>query len=171
MAKSSTIFTFYNFLPESFFRIPYMEETSMHGLGQNEDRPRGTYSFPFEFHHIDSTHPRYVMSYHWHVEYEIMRIISGSLSVTLDEKNFTAGAGDVIFVHSGVLHSGIPQDCIYQCIVFDVNAFLKYSSACSDYMQKIVRQEIMVYHHFDSRQPEIQAVVSSLFGAFQQKEP
>ena len=143
----------------------------MHGLGQNEDRPRGTYSFPFEFHHIDSTHPRYVMSYHWHVEYEIMRIISGSLSVTLDEKNFTAGAGDVIFVHSGVLHSGIPQDCIYQCIVFDVNAFLKYSSACSDYMQKIVRQEIMVYHHFDSRQPEIQAVVSSLFGAFQQKEP
>ena len=22
-------------------------------LGRNEDRPRGTYEFPFEFHHID----------------------------------------------------------------------------------------------------------------------
>lgn len=32
-------------------------------------------------------------------------------------KSFTAKAGDVIFVNSGVLHSGIPQDCIYQCIV------------------------------------------------------
>lgn len=58
----------------------------MHDLNHNEDRPRGTYEFPFEFHHIDHTHPRYVMSYHWHVEYEIIRILKGSLTVTLDEK-------------------------------------------------------------------------------------
>ena len=74
----------------------------MHDLNHNEDRPRGTYEFPFEFHHIDHTHPRYVMSYHWHVEYEIIRILEGSLTVTLDEKSFTAKAGDVIFVNSGV---------------------------------------------------------------------
>ena len=49
----------------------------MHDLGRNEDRLRGTYEFPFEFHHIDSSHPRYVMSYHWHVECEIMRDITG----------------------------------------------------------------------------------------------
>ena len=102
----------------------------MHDLDHNEDRPRGTYEFPFEFHHIDHTHPRYVMSYHWHVEYEIIRILEGSLTVTLDEKSFTAKAGDVIFVNSGVLHSGIPQDCIYQCIVFDMNMFLKFNSIC-----------------------------------------
>ena len=34
----------------------------LHDLGRNEDRLRGTYEFPFEFHHIDSSHPRYVMS-------------------------------------------------------------------------------------------------------------
>ena len=39
------------------------------------------------------------MSYHWHVEYEIIRILDGSLTVTLDE-SFTATAGDIIFVHS-----------------------------------------------------------------------
>ena len=68
----------------------------MHDLGRNEDRPRGTYSFPFEFHHIDHTHPRYVMSYHWHVEYEIIRILKGKLTVTLDEKSFVANENDVI---------------------------------------------------------------------------
>ena len=47
----------------------------MHDLDRNEDRLRGTYDFPFEFHHIESNHPRYVMSYHWHVEYEIIRIL------------------------------------------------------------------------------------------------
>ena len=75
----------------------------MHDLDRNEDRLRGTYDFPFEFHHIDHNHPRYVMSYHWHVEYEIIRILDGSLTVTLDEKSFTATAGDIIFVHSGIL--------------------------------------------------------------------
>ena len=69
-------------------------------IDQNEDRPRGTYEFPFEFHHIDANHPRYIMSYHWHVEYEIIRILSGEFTVTLDEKSFKATQGDVIFVHS-----------------------------------------------------------------------
>ena len=65
----------------------------MHDLVRNEDRLRGTYEFPFEFHHIDSSHPRYVMSYHWHVECEIMRVLQGTLTVTLDEKSFT-GSND-----------------------------------------------------------------------------
>ena len=120
----------------------------MHDLNHNEDRPRGTYEFPFEFHHIDHTHPRYVMSYHWHVEYEIIRILEGSLTVTLDEKSFTAVKNDVIFIHSGILHSGIPHDCVYQCIVFDMNTFLKNNPVCGEYIQKILHQETMLFHIF-----------------------
>ena len=71
----------------------------MHDLDHNEDRPRGTYEFPFEFHHIDHTHPRYVMSYHWHVEYEIIRILKGSITVTLDEKSFTAVQRMMLFLY------------------------------------------------------------------------
>ena len=59
----------------------------MHDIDRNEDRPRGTYEFPFEFHHIGQNHPRYVMSYHWHVEYEIIRILKGSLTVKKKKKN------------------------------------------------------------------------------------
>ena len=55
-------------------------------IDQNEDRPRGTYEFPFEFHHIDANHPRYIMSYHWHVEYEIIRILSGEPTGTSDDR-------------------------------------------------------------------------------------
>lgn len=142
----------------------------MHDLDQNEDRLRGTYGFPFEFHHIDSSHPRYIMSYHWHVEYEIMRVLEGTLTVTLDEKSFTAKAGDIIFVHSGILHSGIPEKCVYECIVFDMNAFLKAGSVCSGYIQRIVHQDIMIYHHFTAKQKEIIASANSIFQAFLKKE-
>ena len=140
-------------------------------IDQNEDRPRGTYEFPFEFHHIDSSHPRYVMSYHWHVEYEIIRILSGEFTVTLDEKSFLAKEGDVIFIHSGILHSGIPVNCVYQCIVFDMNAFLKLNSLCADYIQQIVHQDILIYHHFTSRYPEILHTVNVLFAAMVEKKP
>lgn len=141
----------------------------MHDLDRNEDRPRGTYDFPFEFHHIDDNHPRYVMSFHWHVEYEIILILKGSLTVTLDEKSFTAGVGDVIFVNSGILHGGIPEQCVYECIVFDMNAFLKMNAVCAEYIQKIVHQNIMVYHHFTQKQPEVLQVVSTLFDSMRQK--
>ena len=102
----------------------------MHDLERNEDRLRGTYEFPFEFHHIENTHPRYVMSYHWHVEYEIIRILQGSLTVTLDEKSFKAIPGDVIFVHSGILHSGIPDELSADVGKADYNAPIGRS--CSD---------------------------------------
>ena len=148
-----------------FLKKTYKEEIFLHDLDRNEDRLRGTYEFPFEFHHIEPSHPRYVMSYHWHVEYEIIRILKGSLSVTLDEKSFTATAGDIIFIHSGILHSGIPEDCVYQCIVFDGNTFLKYNSVCSTYMQKIIHQEILIYHHFTPASEEICATVNSIFDA------
>ena len=141
----------------------------MHDLGRNEDRPRGTYSFPFEFHHIDHTHPRYVMSYHWHVEYEIIRILKGKLTVTLDEKSFVANENDVIFIHSGILHSGIPENCVYQCIVFDMNTFLKINSACAEYIQMILHQEMMIFPHFTEEQPEILSCISSLFRAISEK--
>ena len=139
-------------------------------IDQNEDRPRGTYEFPFEFHHIDANHPRYIMSYHWHVEYEIIRILSGEFTVTLDEKSFKATQGDVIFVHSGILHSGIPVNCVYQCIVFDMNVFLKLNSVCADYIQKIVHQDILIFHHFDNRYPDNLGIVNSLFHAMEEKK-
>lgn len=144
---------------------------SLHNLVQNEDRPRGTYEFPFEFHDINSSHPRYVMSYHWHVEYEIIRIIKGTLTVTLDEKSFTASANDVIFIHSGILHSGIPQDCVYQCIVFDINAFLKPNSVCAEYMQKIIHQDVMIYHHFTEKQQPVLDAVNALFESMKAQAP
>ena len=139
-------------------------------IDQNEDRPRGTYEFPFEFHHIDENHPRYIMSYHWHVEYEIIRILSGEFTVTLDEKSFKATNGDGIFVHSGILHSGIPVNCVYQCIVFDMNVFLKLNSVCADYIQKIVHQDILIFHHFDYRYPDVLGIVNSLFHAMEEKK-
>ncbi len=114
-------------------------------IDQNEDRPKRTYEFPFEFHHIDQNHPRYVMSYHWHVEYEIIRILTGRFTVTLDEKSFTAVQGDVIFVHSGILIPEFLSIVSISALSLYMNVFLKLNSVCADYIQKIVHQDILIF--------------------------
>ncbi len=141
----------------------------MHDPERNENRPRGTYEFPYEFHHIEMDHPRYIMIYHWHVEFEIIRILKGTLLVTLDEKSFRAEAGDVIFIHGGVLHSGIPEDsCVYQCIVYDLNSLLRGSTVITPYLQKVAQQEIMVFHHLTKAQQEAIFAVNDIFDAFEE---
>ncbi|MBQ9065140.1 MAG: AraC family transcriptional regulator [Blautia sp.] len=141
----------------------------MHDPERNENRLRGTYEFPYEFHDIDSDHPRYVMSYHWHVEFEIIRILTGSFVVTLDEKTYRAQAGDVIFIHSGVLHSGIPEDnCTYQCIVFDLNSLLRGSTVITPYLQKIFQHEVIVYNHLTSLQQDAVRAADDIFEAFRE---
>ena len=137
----------------------------------NENRPRGTYDFPFEFHHIDHTHPRYVMPCHWHIEFEIVRILSGSLSLTLDTRDFKARAGDIVFIHDGVLHTGIPEDCVYQCIVFELNPFMRISSVLSSYLSRLTRQEIRIFPLFRSDDdPGLCRTAGDIFDAIWHKE-
>ncbi|QHQ62445.1 cupin domain-containing protein [Anaerocolumna sedimenticola] len=68
----------------------------MQYIDYNERKMRGTFDFPIEFYHIDSQHPQYAMPYHWHVEYEIIRILEGTFTISLDENEIRAEQGDVI---------------------------------------------------------------------------
>lgn len=135
----------------------------------SESEQRGTFEFPFEFYHVTSTHPRYEMAYHWHVEYEIIRILEGTLHVTMDEKDFVAHAGDLVFVNSGTLHSGEPHDCVYQCIVFDLNAFIKHNARCTSYIQQVINHTAYIYHHFTPKNKQVHQIIWNIFDAMEKK--
>lgn len=132
-----------------------------------ESKQRGTFDFPFEFYHVTKEHPRYEMPYHWHREFEIMRILEGTLHVTMDEKEFTAETGDFVIVNSGILHSGEPTDCIYQCIVFDTNPFLMQNPRCQPYIQQIVDHSAFIYHHFTPKNEVIHSIIWNIFDAME----
>ena len=120
----------------------------MQYLELNETKKHGTDGFPFEYYYIESSHPRYLMNYHWHAEYELIRVLEGTLTVTLNEKSFDMKAGELVFVHGGILHAGVPKDCVYECIVFDLNVFLKQTQASAAYIQRVIDRSAFVYHHF-----------------------
>lgn len=102
----------------------------MHYFDYKEQAQHGTSQFPFAFYHVDQEHPRYHMPYHWHQEYEIIRILEGTLTLSLDSEEFTANAGDMFLIRDGVIHGGTPDRCVYECIVFNLRLLPAHTDGC-----------------------------------------
>lgn len=145
----------------------------MQFMDLNEKRQHGTSDFPFAFYHLDRQHPRYVMNYHWHQEYELIRVLTGELDMTLDERSLRMQAGDLVFVHGGVLHSGTPHDCVYECLVFDLNAFTRHNSSCGVYIQKILDRSALVFDFFSKEKYDtsVMSITSHIFDAMSSPYP
>ena len=108
-----------------------------------EKRDRGYQGFPIQYYHIDQDHPRYVMETHWHNELEIIRILSGSFELFINNERHVLYKNDVAFVSCGALHRGIPCECVYECIVFDVNMLCRQSSdAAEKFILPIAKKQI-----------------------------
>lgn len=133
-------------------------------MNYREEKKHGTFDFPIEFYHVGPTHPRYEMSYHWHIEYEIIRILKGEFLMTIGEEEFLARAGDIIFVKGGLLHGGIPVKCMYECIVFNLDALMISSPAGDRLLKKIRDDSIQVLNHFPKPDPELMRITERMFG-------
>ena len=106
-------------------------------INYKEERNHGTIDFPIEFYHVTPNHPRYDMSYHWHIEYELIRVLKWNLLMSIGENEFTAEAGDLIFIKGGLLHGGTPKDCVYECLVFNLESLMAVNHASERLLKKI----------------------------------
>lgn len=93
----------------------------MNYLEYRERITHGTFDFPFGFYAVGPNHPRYNMVYHWHAEYELLRVVAGRLHLTVDGAKYTLCPGELMVITGGSLHSGSPDVCEYECIVFDMD--------------------------------------------------
>lgn len=127
-----------------------------------EKKSRGTFSFPIELHHVTAEHPRYQMPFHWHIDYELIRILSGSIVLSLNEKTITASASDCVFIQDGVLHGGVPADCVYECLDFDLNNFLNGTVADKKFLDDLQNHRIILESHYDKSTKENE-IINKLF--------
>lgn len=141
--------------------------------GYNEFRQRGRFDFPIEFHHVDCHHPRFYMPYHWHMEYEIDLVVRGTLTLSLNETQIHAQAGDIIFIRDGVVHGGRPEtsDTIYGCIVFDMKKMLAGSHSFQDQIDDILKHITLISKHIPSNTPDIPKIMQYLFRSMAEEYP
>ena len=97
-----------------------------------EIKERGTPDFPIELYRIDSDHSRYIMPFHWHSDFEIIRVEEGEFTVIVGEEEYKALPGDVLLINSGIIHGGMPKDSVYQCVDLDTSVLLGKNSSAND---------------------------------------
>ena len=135
---------------------------AMKYIDYKERKIQGTFNFPIAFYHQTPHSPRYHMPYHWHPHYELIRIISGSFHLNLEKDTRVYHSNDVIFISGGMFHGGIPHDCIYECIVFDLGILLKDNHACTKIIRDVMEQNITIHTHLSSRSVRILPIVTQL---------
>lgn len=117
----------------------------MQDINYNECKLRGTTNFPIDYHYVDSSHPQYEMPLHWHIDYEMIRIISGSFHIFLDGQEYIAKQGDICFIKDGVLHRVAPTNCVYECLVFDINMLRNRNYISDSFIRKISHHKLLVH--------------------------
>lgn len=122
----------------------------MRYLAYHERMHRGTFDFPIELYYLDASHPRYEMPFHWHMECELIFVLQGSFSLSVDEKAIDAQPGDVVFVPGGAVHGGTPKNCIYECIVFDLERLLQDSVICRQRMSDVLGDHFRIQTLFQA---------------------
>lgn len=142
----------------------------MHYLDYNEKRRHGTADFPIEYYYVDSKHPRYQMPFHWHREYEIIRIKEGIFHLFLEKEELTVCPGDVVFIPEGIIHGGIPESCVYECVVFDLKALLSATETLRCYIRQITEGQIGVRYHYTKEDAKVCRSVRRLFHALSRQE-
>lgn len=101
-----------------------LREAFMNYLQYHEKTSHGKFNFPIQLYRVSSSHPRYEMPFHWHVECELILVRYGSFALNMDGRRTTLHAGESAFVHGGCLHGGSPSSCVYECLVFDMEKIL-----------------------------------------------
>lgn len=138
-------------------------------LEYQERRKQGTFDFPIAVYHVDERHPRYQMVYHWHFECELLRIISGHFLLTINNQLYRLSAGDIIFIQDGMLHGGMPQDCVYESLVFDMKLLLKDNHICRQQVEAIMSHELLIYQKLPGDDLFLRQTTDTLFQAMYAK--
>lgn len=132
-------------------------------MAYNELEQRGTTDFPVSFYPLDSTHSRYQMAAHWHAEIELIRVISGELSVTLNNNHYLAKKDDIIFVNSETVHRGTPTDCIYECIVFHINFLYMDTHSCRFFIESLLNRDYLVTEFIPKENSKLNTAGHTIF--------
>ena len=88
-------------------------------------KQQGTDDFPIAFYHIEPTDTRYEMPYHWHHQIEIIRVIKGVFHLIINGAVYDLHEGEAVYIQDGLSHGGTPEECIYECVVFDLKIVQK----------------------------------------------
>lgn len=128
-----------------------------------EIKMHGTIDFPIELYEVNEEHPSYEMPFHWHPHIEIIRVIKGKLKISLNKTDYNMKKGDIIFVNSEIVHGALPQNCIYECLVYDNNFIPAIAHKGQIFSEMLTKGNIRIDEYIHKDNEEIYDCVNLIF--------
>ena len=139
----------------------------------HEMMKRGRFDFPIGFYHVEKYHPRFNMPYHWHMEYELIRMLRGGFTISLNEETLHLVPGDIVFIRDGIVHGGVvdSDDRAFECLVFEPPKLLHSANYQSSDLNNLLNHTFNVRNHFNQDDKKIALIVRILFEEMQRENP
>lgn len=106
---------------------------------------------------------------HWHVEYELIRVLAGKLLLRVDEREFLLSAGESILLRGGDLHSGEPDNCVYECAVFSISP-LTQLAGCREQLAPLLGKNARISRVYTREEDDICRAVDDFFEVISRKK-
>lgn len=116
----------------------------MIGLDYSERVLHEMQSIPLSFYHLDKKHSCYHMPLHWHHSFELVKIVSGKLTIHINNKKVLAESGDIFLINQENIHGYFPKDCVYEVIDFDVDELLHHTSLCKNVLHIFTNRNVSI---------------------------
>lgn len=142
----------------------------MRYLGYQENQTRGTFGFPIQLYYVDKQHPQYEMPFHWHMECELILVLEGAFDISVNGVHYSLQKGQSIFIPSEFIHGGVPDSCIYECVVFEMESFLAQSPQCTKKYDTAIESGEVGEMIFESTEPAGK-IVDALFESMEKESP
>lgn len=120
-------------------------------------------SFPFLYFNIDPTQTNYSSAPHWHDEYELIRVKKGKLSLVVNNTSFLLKKGDAIIISNGFMHSISPDECHYECVVFDLEYYIKNHPDTQGELKSILNQQKRIKPFYNADEKEFHDIFNLIF--------
>lgn len=111
-----------------------------------ESQQRGTVLFPLQYNYCNTANPFYDLWLHWHTEFELIHIVSGSYCMFINDHEVTLNEGDLCIVPGKVVHGDAPEkgQAKYESAVFDIELMRLHGFSPDSFISEIVNGIISI---------------------------
>lgn len=137
-----------------------------------ESQQRGTVLFPLQYNFCNTSNPFYDLWLHWHTEFELIHVVSGSYRIFINDHEELLEEGDLCIIPGKTVHGDAPDKGIskFESAVFDIELMRLHGFSPDAFISEIVNEAISIQNVFRKSQKDIVNVADHFFEAVREQK-
>ncbi len=137
----------------------------------NETQKRGAVLFPLHYNFCNTENPFFDLWLHWHTEFEIIHIISGTYNIFIGDHDLKLNSGDTCIIPGKVIHGDAPDKgiCKYESTVFDLELVRLHGFSPDGFINDIILENVILENYIPVTQKDIFKIVELFFDTIREQ--